>query len=77
MPKIIEQPDDLGGVPSLNDEKKSRHKVKLGQNNWQHERDQIEHILIGNRRYYTDQALIAYLRKRTVKPRGGQAGGAP
>jgi hypothetical protein len=73
MPKIIEQPADLGDVPPLHGEKPARKKLKMGVNKWARERDQIEHVLIGNRRFYTDRAMNAYLRKKTVKPRGGQA----
>jgi hypothetical protein len=69
MPANIEQPVDLGDVPVLNDEKKARRKLKMAHNKWSHERQFIEHVKIGNRRFYTDKALLAYLRMRTHKPR--------
>jgi hypothetical protein len=55
----------LGDVPVLNDEKKAQRKLKMAHNKWGHERQFIEHVKIGNRRFYTDKALLAYLRLRT------------
>ena len=37
----------------------------MAYNKWSHERQFIEHVKIGNRRFYTDKALLAYLRMRT------------
>jgi hypothetical protein len=69
MPANIEQPADLGDVPRLNDEKTARRKLKMAHNKWGQERLYIEHVKIGSRRFYTDDALLRYLRQRTVKPR--------
>jgi hypothetical protein len=69
MPKIIAQPDDLGDFPRLNDEQAARRKVRAGHRKWQELRNQIEHVRIGSRRFWTDSALVAYLRRQTHKPR--------
>ena len=69
MPANIEQPADLGDVPRLNDEKTARQKLKMAHNKWGQERQHIEHVKIGSRRFYTDDALRRYLRQRTVKPK--------
>jgi hypothetical protein len=69
MPANIEQPADLGDVPRLNDEKTARRKLKMSHNKWGEERQFIDHVKIRHRRYYTDAALVAYLRRHTYKPR--------
>lgn len=69
MPVQIDQPTELGDVPRLLDEKTARTKLMCGVNKWMLERQKIEHIQIGHRRFYTDDALNRYLRQQKVKPR--------
>ena len=69
MPKFVDQPADLGALPTLNNEKTARLKLKIGANKWINEiRDQIEHVRVGGRRYFSDQALLSYLSRNTHKP---------
>src|SRR5262245_55340195 len=69
MPKIIDQPADTGAIPRMRPETPTRKTLHMGVTKWAREREHIEHILIGSRRFYTDEAVNAYLRARKVKPR--------
>jgi hypothetical protein len=79
MPRIVEQPDELGDFPRMNCEDLSRRKVKVGVNKWYQIRDEIDHVKIGARRFYTDDALRAYLRRKTQRgqPNHGTRSDAP
>jgi hypothetical protein len=70
MPQNLPQPvDDLGPLPRLHSERETRTRLRLGVNKWMRERAKLSHIQIGNRRYYTDAAIAAYLKRATVKPK--------
>jgi hypothetical protein len=68
MPKHVQQPDDLGDFLRLNDNAQSAAKLRMGTNKWYRKRDEIEHIEIDARRYWTDEALLKFAKKNTVKP---------
>jgi hypothetical protein len=68
MPKVVEQPVDIGPLPRLNTEKQARVKLGLGQTQWVREREKIATIRIGASRRYTDRALAAYLKANTHRP---------
>ena len=68
MPKIIEQPENLGGLPRLNDEKQAPTILRAGRHKWQKLRDKIPYIKIGRSRFWTDEALLDFLRQSTVQP---------
>jgi hypothetical protein len=72
MPKIVPQRHDDGGVMEIYSEQESRRKVRAGQNKWQHEiRDQIDVTWIGNKRFYSAEAINKYLRRQTKRARAG------
>jgi hypothetical protein len=73
MPHIIKQPDDTGLVPRLNDGEASRKMVRAGRNKWDVIQQEIEHVLIGRRKFWTDEALADYVRRQTRKPPTAQA----
>jgi hypothetical protein len=69
MPRHVDQPVDLGALPKLFDGKTTARLIKVGHNKWIDEcRDQIEHVMIGHRRFYTEQAILDYLKRNTRKP---------
>lgn len=68
MPKFVAQPADLGALPTLLDEKSVAKRIRVGINKWMIVRDDIEHVLIGTRRFYTEQAILDFLRRNTRKP---------
>ena len=70
MPRIIEQPPDLGDLPRLHTEEEARTLLRVGRNKWWAGglRDQIEFVKNGRSRFYTDAALLAYLQQQTHKP---------
>ena len=51
-------------VGRLNTEAESRKKIRQGIPVWMRERQYIEHVLLGGSRFYSDGALMAYVRRR-------------
>ena len=62
--------DQRRGVPTLNDGQTARKKLRIGHNTWNHIQYEIAHVRIGQRRYFTDEALAAYVARCTHEPPG-------
>ena len=67
MPNIIKQPKHKGQVPDLNDATTARKKLRVGTNKWNELQHEIDHVLIGRRKFWTDQALADFVRRQTRK----------
>ena len=68
MPRIVPQADDVGALPRLHPERKAAAMLSLGTHKWLEVRHLIECVQIGSRRFYSEPALAAFLRRHTVKP---------
>jgi hypothetical protein len=68
MPNIIRQFKDRGLVPVLNDGDTARQKIRAGKNKWNEVQHEIPHVRIGRRKFWTDEALAAYVRRNTHQP---------
>jgi hypothetical protein len=67
MASKIEQPDDLGDVWRLNDRATAMKKTRMGHTEFNRRQHEIDHVVIGKRRFWTDEAINRWFRKRTVK----------
>jgi hypothetical protein len=68
LPHIIKQPIDTGLVPNLNCSAEARTKLRCGHNKWERIKHEIEHVRIGPKDFWTDEALAAYVRRQTRRP---------
>ena len=67
MSKYVEQPADIGALPRLHDAATARAILRVGHNKWDRLQHELEYVLIGRRRFFTDAALLDYV-KRQTKP---------
>ena len=72
MPKIVDAPSsgELPGLPRLNDSEKSRKFLRMGQGKWRKHKHKIECVRIDGRDFYTDEALLKFVREQTIRPAG-------
>jgi hypothetical protein len=52
-------------VPRLYDAAEVRAKLRCSESKWRMVKHEIEHVVIGSRRFWTDEAIVAYLRRQT------------
>ena len=69
MPHNPRQPADLGDVPRLHDMREAAAILRVGINKFLAMAPEIDCVRMGNRRFWTDRQLAAFLGKRSVKGR--------
>lgn len=75
MPTTMQPRDIDPKLPRLHDAAAARAVLHCSTHKWNRIKDEIEHVLIGKQKFWTTDALVAFVRRQTRKPKERSAKG--